>query len=579
MSHGNGAETPAFPFDRYIRYDELTTRLKAFAEAYPDLVRLESIGVSYEGRDIWGVTVTNFATGPDREKPAFYADANIHATEVSPTTATTYLLQKLVTEYGRDETITRALDTRAFYIIPRVNPDGAEAYLCDTPRYLRSSTRPYPFDEEPIEGLKREDINGDGLSLQMRVPDPNGAWKKDPEKPHVMIKRDPVETGGEYYRLLPEGRITNYDGATFGMQRTKEGLDLNRNFPAHWRPENEQYGAGPYPTSEPEARALVAFITSRPNICGAVTFHTFSGVHLRPYGTQADDSFPAEDLWAFQAIGKKGTELTGYPAVSVFHDFKYHPKEVITGVFDDWCYDHLGIFAWTTEIWSPQRQAGITEGFDKDTKPGSFKFTTWGRDHDPADDLKMIEWAETQLDGKGYYDWKPFDHPELGPVEIGGWDILYAFRNPPPPFLEKEVAPFADWLIWQALASPRMTLHSADSQSLGDGNYRVRVVVQNEGWLPSYVTKKALERKVCRGVLAEIELPEGASLVTGKSREELKQLEGRVWKGAGNSGFVLDVTDDRARVEWVIHAPDHSAVRVVLKHDRAGVVRVDIPLR
>jgi murein tripeptide amidase MpaA len=566
---------PSFPFDRYIRYDELTTLLHAFAEAQPDLVRVESIGKSYEGRDIWGVTVTNFATGSDTDKPAFYADANIHATEVSPTTACTYLLQKLVTQYGSDETVTRALDTRAFYLIPRVNPDGAELYLSDKPRYLRSSTRPYPFDEEPIDGLRREDVNGDGLVLQMRVLDPNGAWKKHPEKPHVMVKRDPVEVGGEYYRLLPEGRITAYDGATYGIQRIKEGLDLNRNFPAHWRPENEQFGAGPYPTSEPEARALVAFITGHRNICGAVTFHTYSGVNLRPYGTQADDSFPAEDLWAFQTIGKKGTEITGYPAVSVFHDFKYHPKEVITGVFDDWCYDHLGIFAWTTEIWSPQRQAGITEGFAADTKPGSFKFTTWGRDHEPADDLKMVEWAETQLDGKGYYDWKPFDHPELG----GGWDIFYSFRNPAPKFLEKEIAPFADWLIWMNLGSPLMSLHSADSLSLGDGHYRVRVVVQNEGWLPSYVTKKAQERKVCRGVIAEIELPEGAVLVTGKSREELRQLEGRVGKAAGNNGMVADVTDDRAKAEWVVHAPQGGAVRITARHERAGVVRTDIPLR
>src|SRR5205814_1184107 len=121
--------------------------------------------------------------------------------------------------------------------------------------------------EEPIEGLKRDDINGDGMTLQMRVLDANGAWKKHPDDPRVMVRRDPVEVDGKYYRLLPEGRITNYDGVTFGIQRTKEGLDLNRNFPAHWRTEHEQPGAGPYPTSEPEARALVAFIASHLNIC------------------------------------------------------------------------------------------------------------------------------------------------------------------------------------------------------------------------------------------------------------------------------------------------------------------------
>jgi hypothetical protein len=54
---------------------------------YPNLCRVESMGQSYEGRDIWVMTVTNFTTGPDNEKPAYWVDGNIHATEVSPSSA------------------------------------------------------------------------------------------------------------------------------------------------------------------------------------------------------------------------------------------------------------------------------------------------------------------------------------------------------------------------------------------------------------------------------------------------------------------------------------------------------------
>ena len=130
--------------------------------------------------------------------------------------------------------------------------------------------------------------------------------------------------------FCPKARIENYDGATISPKPSKENLDLNRNFPGHWRQESEQYGAGPYPTSEPEARNIVDFIMKHPSICGALTYHTWSGVLLRPYGTKSDDEMPAEDLWTFKKIGDKGTELTNYPNISVFHDFKYHPKEVIT---------------------------------------------------------------------------------------------------------------------------------------------------------------------------------------------------------------------------------------------------------
>ncbi len=559
---------PTLPYDHYLPYGELTTLLQAYAAARPDLVRLESCGTSHEGRDIPMIVVTRFSTGLDTEKPALWVDANIHATEVSPTTACLTLIHKLLSEDGENPDVTRVLDTRAFYLCPRVNPDGAEAFLCDRPRYLRSSTRPYPWDEEPHEGLKRDDIDGDGRVLSMRIPDPNGAWKQHPEEPRLLVRRDPAESGGAYYRLLPEGTIDGYDGVSIPMQRIKEGLDLNRNFPAHWRQEHEQVGAGPFPTSEPEVRAIVAWIASHPNITGGVTFHTYSGVLLRPYGHQPDDTMPAEDLWTYQKIGAKGTELTGYPVLNVFADFKYHPKEVITGVFDDWLYDHLGIFGWTTELWSPTRQAGIDA-----PKP-----IDWFREHPVEDDLALLKWNDEKLGGKGFVEWTPFEHPQLGTVEIGGWDPIYAFRNPPVEFLEAEVKPHADWLVWHLLISPLLEIHSVESEPLGDGTHRLRLVVHNTGWLPTNVTKKALERKVCRGVVGEIELPEGAELLLGKAREEGPQLDGRAYKPSGAFGWAADPTSDRHKFEWVVRAPAGSLVTLTARHERAGVVRQSLSL-
>jgi len=551
-------------FNTYYRYDDLTRILHGLAAEYPHLMRLESIGKSYEGRDVWLATVTRFDTGNDRHKPALWVDGNIHASEVSPSSACLYLIHKLVTAYGTNETITRALDTRTFYVCPRVNPDGAEWALADKPKIIRSSTRPYPYDEEPFEGLVHEDIDGDGRMLWMRVPDPNGTWKVCPDEPRLMVRRDPIEVGGQYYRLLPEGPIERYDGVTITLQPKKQRLDLNRNFPFNWRQEYEQRGAGPYPTSEPEVRNLTHFIADHPNITGAVAFHTYSGVILRPYDHQPDDKFPAEDLWTYKKIGQKGTDLTGYPSASVYHEFLYHPQEVITGGFDAWAYEHMGVFAWTVEIWSPQRQAGIKE----------YKYIEWYREHPLEEDLQMLKWSDEVLGGRGYVDWYPFDHPQLGRVELGGWNEQLAFRNPPPEFLEKEIAPFADWLVWHALISPRLELVEASATPLGGDAYRVRLVVQNTGWLPSYVTKKALEKKVARGLVCEIELPEGAVLETGKPREELGQLEGRAYKEAFPS--VDDVTSDRIKVEWTVRAPRGSIAKLTARHDRAGWVVTEV---
>src|SRR5216683_4097710 len=213
---------PPIAFDRFYRYADLTALLQAFAQEHPALVAIESIGKSHEGRDIWVLTVTNTATGPAAEKPAFWVDGNIHATEVAASAANLYFLHTLVTQYGADPDVTRVLDTRTFYICPRINPDGAEWALADHPKWIRSSTRVYPYDEDAIEGLTVEDIDGDGRILQMRIRDPNGLWKAHPREPRLMIRREPTEVGGTYYRILPEGRLEGYDGFTLKVKRPRQ---------------------------------------------------------------------------------------------------------------------------------------------------------------------------------------------------------------------------------------------------------------------------------------------------------------------------------------------------------------------
>jgi hypothetical protein len=226
----------------------------------------------------------------------------------------------------------------------------------------------------------------------------------------------------------------------------------------------------------------------------------------------------------------------------------------------------MGAFAWTVEIWSPQRQAGIEE----------YKFIDWYREHPLEDDLKMLKWSDEVLKGQGHVDWYPFDHPQLGPVELGGWDHIFAFRNPPQQFLETEVNLFPQWLVWCLAISPKLELYDLQTIPLGQETYKIRMVVHNTGWLPSYVTKKALEKKVVRDLVCEIDLPEGATLATGKIRQEVGQLEGRAYKEAFPSAD--DVTDDRIKMEWIIHAPEGGVVKLTARHQRAGTVRAEVVL-
>lgn len=553
-------------FTRYLPYAQLVAALHELQQRWPDLMQLEQFGSSYEGRPLWVATLTQQATGPAQHKPAFWVDGNLHAAELVGSSACLFFIQRLLTHYGLDADITRCLDTRVFYVCARVNPDGAEWALQPVPKIVRSSTRPYPYADVTDDGLHVEDVDNDGRILTMRIPDTNGAWKKSPQQPRLLVPREPDETGGEYFRLLPEGRIHNFDGVLIAPQTRREALDLNRNFPAQWREEHQQKGAGPYPVSEPEVRAVVDFIARHTNICGGVTFHSYSGALLRPFSYQPDDKFAAEDLWIYQTIGKKGSDLTGYPAVSVYHEFRYHPNDVITGALDDWMYEFRGVFAWTVEIWSPQRQAGIRD----------YKLYDWYRTHPHEDDIALLRWSDEQLNGAGFVDWYPFEHPQLGRIELGGWNGLFTFWNPPPALLEREVALFPRWLVWHNLIGPKLELLRCEATPVGDGVYKIVLSVHNTGWLPSYVTKQAHGKQLCRGVTAEITLPTNTTLLSSNARIELTQLEGRAYKNSSPTGWaagVSDPTSDRAKAEWLVRAEPGCVITVEAWHDRAGRVR------
>jgi murein tripeptide amidase MpaA len=600
---------PKPQFDRFYRHGELGALLDAYCAAWPTLAERRVLGRSHEGREIWLMVLTNRATGPDLDKPAFWADGNIHAAELTASTAVLYWLHQLLSGYGKDPATTHLLDTRAIYLVPRLNPDGAELALADKPRVIRSSTRLYPWEEETVEGLDVQDVDGDGRTLLMRVRDPHGGYKAHAGQPRLMVAREPGDLpealgGGPYWRVLPEGLIKDehgsFNGLTYNVNRDREGLDLNRNFPSLWRQEFEQVGAGPYPTSEPEVRAMVDFIVGHPNIGAAVSFHTHSGVILRPMGTEADDAMVPEDLWLFKRLSKLGEELTGYPSISIFHDFKYHPKEVITGT-QDWVYEHLGALFWTVELWAPNREAGIEK----------YDWIHWYRDHPVDDDLKLLRWSDTQCGGQAHVDWYAFEHPQLGAVELGGWDRINFWRNPPPALREREVAKFPAWLGTLAASLPKLELLEARAERVDGGGARpasdagpgtvdqasshaaveaamptwqLRIAVANSGYLGSAVSKRAVARKTVRGLVFELDLPAGAVLLQGLPRMTQGYVGGPHLAGHAPSNSLQaflpgrEVTADRAVCTWLIRAPAGSSLGWNVRADRAGAVRGQLTL-
>jgi hypothetical protein len=285
-------------------------------------------------------------------------------------------------------------------------------------------------------------------------------------------------------------------------------------------------------------------------------------------GTQSDDDMTPEDLWAYKRFSDIGAKLTGYPAISIFHEFKYHPKEIITGT-QDWVYEHLGSLFWTVEIWAPNKEAGITD----------YKWIDWYREHPVEDDLKLLKWSDEQCGGQAYVDWRPFRHPQLGMVEIGGWDRMNYWRNPPANLREREAARFPAWLTQIALSLPKLEVLRTEVRALGPDTWRVRFAVANAGWLPSHISQRAIDRKTVRGTVFNIHLPPGVSLISGKEREVGPHLQGHAPKGSLQAFLPSrELTGDRAVVEWVVKGAPGTAIALTATADRAGSVHTEVTL-
>lgn len=552
----------SYAFDRYLRYDDLTAWLHDTAAAHPHLMTVESYGRSHEGRDLWLATITDTASGAHHTKPAHWIDANIHSVEVTAGVAALHIIHRLVTGFGNDATITRALQRRTFYIVPRVNPDGVEWALADSPQFRRSSVRAWPWRDAHREpGLHERDLDGDGRILSMRVADPNGAWMVSSLDSRLMAPVPPegTEPGVPRYRLLYEGEMVDHDGFTMPTPRPPQRLDMNRNFPAGWG--TGVTGSGDHPLSEPEIDALVRAVVARPNVCGYNAFHTSGGVLLRPSSTKPDGELPPLDVWTWTELGRRGTELTRYTVHSVFADFTWDPRLTMSGAADDWAYEHLGVFGWTTEFWDLLQAATGTKQ--------STKF--WYTGPTEAEAHAVLQWADVHHPGI-YVDWYPFDHPQLGPVELGGWDEMQSWTNPPLALLADEVTGHAEFAVLQALAAPELEILHTAVTPLGADTWRVEVGIANTGWLPTYVSDYARAHSLVLPVTARLD---GATVVGGPARMELGQLGGRM---GDRFPSMHTFEPERVLAAWVVRGAPGTVVQVTAAHQRAGTTTCRLTL-
>jgi murein tripeptide amidase MpaA len=563
------SEHPSFEIDfsRYYDYQEIADILRDLAETYPQLATRHSIGKSYRDRDLWLIEITNKESGEPDTKPGYYIDGMTHPEEVSGSMVALYTAWYLLTRYGQEEMVTQLLDWQAFYILPVVNPDGMEICLKEPYYEWHGNARYLPDEVQVGEGLHYADINGDGIIVDMRIRDDNGEWKVSDKDSRLLVPRQPYEYGGEYYRLLPEGYIERFDGVEIPIPRPRDG-NLNRNYSYKWGPENEQYGAGEYPLSEPEVKSVVEFVLAHPNIVGALNYHTNAGAVLLPFES-GEGGMPYEDQVAFRRIGEIGAETTGYGLIADEKDFNLPNIPPRMGTSGGFLYIQQGIVALVTELWDVYKEADIEKDWFFQQRPLS-----------EEDSLKLLRWNDEQLNGESFVEWTPFQHPQLGQVEIGGWKRLFMFRNPPGHRLEEMCHKNAMFTLKHALTAPRLQIADATVTMVADRVFKVEVIVENQGYLPTNVTKQAIAAEAVEPIYAHLVLSDGVELVAGEEKVDLGHLAGRSERGMKYSRFI-DWHASAKKVEWIVRLQgvDAARIEILAVSQRAGQDAKSLTLR
>ena len=327
-------------------------------------------------------------------------------------------------------------------------------------------------------------------------------------------------------------------------------------------------GAGAFPGSEPESRAVIEFTSRHPNIFAWLNLHTFGGVGIRPLGNAPDSKMDQEDLAIYRQVGEWLEEFTSYPMVSGFEEFTYEPDTPIRGDLTDYAYHQRGAISWVVELWDLFAKMGLER-----KKPFVKSYTDLSRDNM----LVLAEWDRDHNQGRTVAPWREFEHPQLGTVEIGGIDARIGMWNPPYEMLAEICDQQSAAFLRVAGMAPRVRFGDVALTALGGGMTRIDLTVENTGYLPTYVLNSARKLSWNEAPYLELEL-DGVELIEGARRRPIGHLDG--WgRGAGSGAGVLYFPYGRGNsgtAKTAIVVSGAGTITATVRACRIGDVRQEI---
>jgi hypothetical protein len=478
------------------------------------------------------------------EKQALLICGNLEGDHVIGSEVALGIAEYFVKQYGKNDKVTEVLDKRTFYIIPRLNPDGAELFFDKIQQEHTGNLKPRDEDYDwLLDEDGPEDLNGDGKITLMRVKDKEGDWYIDEKDARLMKKKKDATPLEKLYKIYPEGidddedELYNEDGAG--------GFNINRNFPHNfgYKPK----GVGVYPASENETQAVIDFMTryasefkTQPhkNICGVLLFSKFDNLAAEPGIECGTPSFPqpqravqaaggsrmfsffgrrggqdqeqmprptdpqpkktnSEDEYIFKSVSEKYKEITG---------IKSAHSEKPAGSMLEWAYFQFGVPSFSANLWSlrkeEQKSPQAKMKKEAPSKPASTQAKTMDRsammrqfmsgsrpsssasqDKSSDTDEKWLKWVDKENGGAGFIKWTKFDHKQLGEVEIGGFEPHLRI-NPPAEKIPELSKSHAEFALYLAAQFAEIEMDEPEIKKLSSSLFELKIKIHNKGGFP-----------------------------------------------------------------------------------------------
>jgi hypothetical protein len=399
------------------------------------------------------------------------------------------------------------------------------------------TTRPVDDDRDgALDEDGPDDLDDDGLVLEMLVEAPNGEWSlSDDLRWAVRAVRG---APGRRFVRVREGRDDDGDGRF--NEDGAGGVDLDRNFPVGREGPWSDPSVGALPLSEPVSRALAEFARSRR--CFAVLM--LQGRHgglATPGGTAELEGWSRADHNLYDRLAASLARFTNRAECRAL-PLRAARGGDAPGAALDWFAASCGALAVELAPWGPQvdarpasaAQPARFDAADADTNSRQLEAT----------DRAWARWLDEVRSGMGYVSWRPIDLRTGVAAYVGGFEP-WTVDTPPPESLGRALNGLSEFALALCADAPRLEFANV-SAVRSAGVLRVRASVRNVGALPTGLRAPSAA-SAAEALRLELELGEGVQRLAGAASVRLEPLAG----GALSR-----------EAEWIVLAPAATSVKL-----------------